>query len=1637
NILYGYTDKYLENENARVKVAEIIEDILTKNIKNFNYNINSDLLRAPALALDSEGRLKKTEFLALVKAFNKLDLESFNELTSISLNYIINDLGEARVVTVFEELLESEWAYFIIGRALRYEGLLELLAEEATKRLKKITDVEHEFSVSDFDIREAKYGIFETSGEYEGYVARTELLALVKLVFAYDWLAIKADSLVSIDNLVRDFLGYTDEAVIDKLLDSKVVVALLDKLLNVETNNLGSYYIEVLNKQLAKRSLTEGLVLGDNIFNISGISGADEVIKTSEIKGLLEIVYLLNLSEGINVERAFTIYSADRNGNDESDFIEIFERTAFIRGLISNVYKDENVKEFALELVEDKVDPKVKEISLLKDLEVDYQLIVEALFAILDENGEFDYLDIGRVLAVLNELNVKGTNDLKLSLVDEVRNNTIDSEDMIYYLANTKAVRYVLSSVLKQPELFSFAAKLVNEKLNTNLETDYQIGSEYDDLLDGYISATHLEALLRAGIGLDISALRNVSLDNLYEIVVGLLDDPYVREGSRLYFVYESLIITDLIKLVVENEALQDWGIGKVNTYLEKVINKFELTDIELLTSADLMISYEGLFDYEAALALLEAVSELNVTKTSDLTKARSINDVAEILKLPYGRETAEELFETPQVRHFIEVFANHDLGYQIVSGIINKYAKKVNLEVSAEDLKVDASYFTSEELTTLLIALYMSGYDVGMAITPALIKNLEEFVVYLNISQERLYFFLDSVIITKLINKAINSENLKGKLLAKVEDKLNDVLNTNLEIPVSLLRAPSVALDGEGNLLRTEIMALVKAFNSLGLGSFNEVTRYTEPRYITENVDTDALLDELLKSEWAYFVIGKAISNDEVLELVAKIATKVVSKLFKEDHQFEAADFYFDDSRYDVLIESGKYEGYLEKEEIKLLARLALEAVPYYDSFSGLGSIPGVIKEMFNDLDENDKSYIDRLFESELFVAAMDKVFNIEHSTMTTNIETLYLSILNSKLSSKGLTLVADDNIFEYHDDVYDNNMMVKKEEVRLLLAAITYLDISDIGLKMILDLVNDEDEEGKTSFDHIFESLIIHSVVSKMMLNERILGVVVDKVNSRQDTLTFTIDLIEVPSEMVEEDLVSVDELKKVLEAFNLMGIESLDLSSVGVEMITNLYGANEVDGKDDLDRLLDSLYIYVIIDRMLKGEAIGNLIATMASGMLDKDITYFDTTPQDDHLDANGGIKKDELRAAVYSLVLLDLTGMPDGDSVTLTDLLALIDQNTDPMTNVDDMHRFLAGDYFHYILQKALTSLSFREMVADGAEIEVDDFDLVSAKDDDGIMSKTEVYNLFRGLKILGINDFSNVEFDIETIINLDTIDFDLLFESSFIYQIIDLTIKDQLDDIPEGALVEDINSKYYDYVKKDELRALLEILKELDATDPNDINADNVTVGMLRNFLDKDSAIFNRFLSEQIIEELGALNEEAYVSGSEKDLTPDELRSFVEALEILLGSEQSLGDLDFGELTVTTNQFNDVLNIEADNDGTHVVNRMLSKAIIEGIDDIPEAAYVLDSDDKDIERTEIEGLQKVINILKLENMSDDINVDIVSVDDLGEIVDVNTLIVNKLVSDSIKEVFDDIPAAALDSDGVVLNSEMKRIVASLT
>ena len=33
---------------------------------------------------------------------------------------------------------------------------------------------------------------------------------------------------------------------------------------------------------------------------------------------------------------------------------------------------------------------------------------------------EVDYLDIGRVLAVLNELNVKITNDLKLSLVDRL-----------------------------------------------------------------------------------------------------------------------------------------------------------------------------------------------------------------------------------------------------------------------------------------------------------------------------------------------------------------------------------------------------------------------------------------------------------------------------------------------------------------------------------------------------------------------------------------------------------------------------------------------------------------------------------------------------------------------------------------------------------------------------------------------------------------------------------------------------------------------------------------------------------------------------------------------------------------------------------------------------------------------------------------------------------------------------------------------------------------------------------------------------------------------------------------------------------------------------------------------------------------
>ena len=69
---------------------------------------------------------------------------------------------------------------------------------------------------------------------------------------------------------------------------------------------------------------------------------------------------------------------------------------------------------------------------------------------------------------------------------------------------------------------------------------------------------------------------------------------------------------------------------------------------------------------------------------------------------------------------------------------------------------------------------------------------------------------------------------------------------------------------------------------------------------------------------------------------------------------------------------------------------------------------------------------------------------------------------------------------------------------------------------------------------------------------------------------------------------------------------------------------------------------------------------------------------------------------------------------------------------------------------------------------------EDFDLQGASRTDGYLSRDEVGDIFRGLKLLGIQDLASIGFKVEDLTTLDQNQMDQLLSSTFLYQAISLS-----------------------------------------------------------------------------------------------------------------------------------------------------------------------------------------------------------------------------------------------------------------------
>ncbi|HHT55421.1 MAG TPA: hypothetical protein GX012_02535, partial [Acholeplasma sp.] len=299
----------------------------------------------------------------------------------------------------------------------------------------------------------------------------------------------------------------------------------------------------------------------------------------------------------------------------------------------------------------------------------------------------------------------------------------------------------------------------------------------------------------------------------------------------------------------------------------------------------------------------------------------------------------------------------------------------------------------------------------------------------------------------------------------------------------------------------------------------------------------------------------------------------------------------------------------------------------------------------------------------------------------------------------------------------------------------------------------------------------------------------------------------------------------------------------------------------------------------------------------------------------LDEDGRLKEETLEDLFLLTRDLKLPGnmlkLP-GSAVVSTLTTAFNDNNIDGLIEIDFMHDITSNIF---LLDQ------MKEFIGNSAGFNPNDLTLnYTEKDSNDNIDKLEVTNLLLAIKSIGLGGFSNI-----SITTIKDADMDVLLASNYLYEVLDLTVKAQIDDIPVAAL-EPEDSDYNGLLRKEEFEGMIETLNILELENPNDLDAESITIDKLEEVIKVDSLVIKKLISDQI-ENFVDVPESSITNGIINDL---ELQNIVDSLLIINDDdrEAKLSSMDSENISLTTTKFGEMLALNS-----NIVDRLISTEVI--------------------------------------------------------------------------------------------------------
>ena len=1198
-------------------------------------------------------------------------------------------------------------------------------------------------------------------------------------------------------------------------------------------------------------------------------------------------------------------------------------------------------------------------------------------------------------------------------LKDLLNYNTVAGQNSrgIEHILNANIIYSSLDKALQNKEILNSVVNTINSQLsnrNINLVLDADKLVLPENLLDseGRIKKSDFVNLIIAFTELNISSYSELSQVSSLDGVKSLIT----------LNVFDKLLDVETLHYIIDR-ALQS---ETTRTFMASLLNnQLNSRGINIppqnLLIPEHLLDINGYAPKEDLLVVFDAFHRTDTTSFNNIS-FNSPSDIAAVLPITI----VDTLLGSNLIHGLIDHSIQSEGTREVLAQLINQEASKrnLNINVNKDQLVLPAISLNADgkidkaDLVSLVDVFYNLGIDSFSGISVSGPSNIEQILPIHLVNQ-----LLDNKLFFEPINRLVLSEQFRVELSNFVNNELTK-RNINFRVNSLDFEVPVRALN-DGKLDKGELSYLFELVYELNVDSFSELSQLTNINKLKEVV-TVAYVEQLLESEYIYHLLGFVPNTENVRQFGAdNLNSRYVSR-FSNSIRLDADFLSFVD--YDAVNTTGSHINFIKKEEIIKLVEL-VHTVDDLNQFSG-HNIYGLINAVTNYLlTENDGTVlIDQVLDSNIIFGIFDKALNAKENDQ---INDLLIAIVNGQLGKVGsvnLELTRDDEIFIYHDDTYVDGK-ISKDSIRDLVVGLNVIEVNNrLGISTITDSVDRNiDSDGNDDFDKMYSSMILQSIISNLLLNDKVLTSGSELLNNRQSRIVITNDLIEIPSEAVEDDLIKAKDIKDLLRSIKIMGITNFSTSQLNLNTVLDLEGRNYVSGRDDLDRVLDSIIVHGYIDRLIQSDALNDVVKDMASDMANRNVVNLDTKPENDMLDADGKFSKDEIRAAIVSIKLLELNGL---SGFTLDKLLSLNNAN-------DDLDIFLSSNYIRVMLSRVLVTESVKDSIATGGKFDRTELTLdYTQKDANNNLSKDEVKNLLIALDTLGITDFNNISLDNNTLKELTDPELDLVLASNYFYQIIDLTLKAQLDpsDIDPEAV--ETSGDHQGLIKKSEIKALIQLLDILEVEDPVDLNADNITIDQLDQVVGLESFLIDRLISNEIT----TIIDVPASSKVDGRVVNEELQNLVSALLILNDGNRlaAISSADTSGTTVYVDQLGNLLLLDST-----IVDRLISSAVIDAID-AAVLVNLLVNDSKDVIRAELLLLHQALVDLSINEISGTINpddIDFAKLLDLTDPATTTSVIVNRLIADSIATTLVLVPTTVVE-DGFITKVEVHKLFLAL-